>query len=75
MTTSREALQAILRQYQAPLDRALLALQGDLGALVGALEDEGADEEVSETNALGIYNEAFDLRLQVKAFFDTWIEK
>jgi 5,10-methylenetetrahydrofolate reductase len=75
MTTSREALQAILRQYQAPLDRALLALQGDLGALVGALEDEGRDEEMRESNALGIYNEAFDLRLQVKAFFDTWIEK
>jgi hypothetical protein len=53
----------------------MLALQGELGAHVGALEDQGLNEEIYETNALGIYNEAYDLRLQVKAFFETWLDK
>jgi hypothetical protein len=75
MSTSREALQAILRQFHEPLDQAMLALQGELGAHVGALEDEGRNAEIYETNALGIYNEAYDLRLQVKAFFETWLDK
>lgn len=75
MSNSREALQAILRQSQAALDKAMLALQGELGAHVGALEDQGLNEEIYETNALGIYNEAYDLRLQVKAFFETWLDK
>lgn len=75
MTTSYEALQAILDQFQAPLDHALLSLQGELGAHVEALEAEGRDEEVYETNALDIYNAAYELRLQVKAFFETWLDK
>lgn len=72
MSRPHEELQAILRHFQEPLDRAMLALQGELGALVARLEEEGSEEEYY---VLGIYNDAYDRRLQVKSFFETWLDK
>ncbi|MDX3005935.1 hypothetical protein PWY87_29930 [Kribbella solani] len=66
-----QALQAILQQFQEQLDRSMAALLGELGAVVSTFEDNGSDE----SNALGIYNQAHELRLRVKAFFDTWLDK
>ncbi|WP_406051539.1 hypothetical protein [Kribbella sp. NBC_00889] len=72
MITTHEAVQALLQQSREPLDKAMQTLQGELGALAGAVENEGSEEE---SYVLGIYNEAFELRLQVKAFFETWLDK
>jgi hypothetical protein len=75
MSTDREGLQAILRKHQPQLDQALQALQGDLRAHVDSFSRMGLDEDVYEINALGIYNEAFDLREQVASFFATWVDE
>ncbi|MET7282350.1 hypothetical protein ABZS29_29245 [Kribbella sp. NPDC005582] len=75
MTKSHDDRQVILRKHRETVDRAMRELVNDLRAHTLSLPFEGSDEQIGQaSNALMIYNEAFDLREHVASFFSTWID-
>jgi hypothetical protein len=71
MNTARDGLQEILQTHRPQFDSAMTGLLADLRAHVKTLEQQGS-ADLYETNALGIFNEAHELGLQIQSFFATW---